>query len=618
MSIPNIEQRLHAIPDSPGVYIMKDAQDNVLYVGKANVLKNRVRSYFQASANHQPKTIRMVSRVEDFEFVVTTTEAEALILENTFIKKHKPPYNVRLKDDKTYPYLKIDLHEDFPRVYLTRRIVDDGSRYFGPFATVGALRKTMDLIKKLFPYRSCTKTITGRDAKPCLEYHINRCVAPCTGYASRTEYDEVIKQVILFLEGKTDAVEKNLKHQLEEASVDLNFERAAVLRDQLQAIQKVSEEQDLKVASLVSEDSDVIALEIGDSEAWVEIFFVRTGKLVGRDNFFMQGTKDTDRNFVITQFLKQFYETATVIPPTILVDSEPLEKSLIQSWLSEKRGKKVSISVPMRGHKRKILEVASNNAQQGLTQHKVKWVTDSDAIYKATEDLQEYLGLPEFPGRIECYDVSHIQGTNTVGSMVVFESGIARPKKYRRFKIKTVEGVDDYESMREMVSRRFSRLGPVNTEEIVSQGKRSSSWEERPQLVLIDGGKGQLSAVQEVMLHLGLQDIPLASLAKENEWVFTPDSQEPIILPRDSESLFLLQRLRDEAHRFAITYHRNIRSKSALKSPIDYVTGVGPKRKRMLIRQFGSVQGIKNAAIDDIAAVPGMTRTLAVRIKEVL
>ena len=618
MSIPNIEQRLHAIPDSPGVYIMKDAQDNVLYVGKANVLKNRVRSYFQASANHQPKTIRMVSRVEDFEFVVTNTEAEALILENTFIKKHKPPYNVRLKDDKTYPYLKIDLHEDFPRVYLTRRIVDDGSRYFGPFATVGALRKTMDLIKKLFPYRSCTKTITGRDAKPCLEYHINRCVAPCTGYASRTEYDEVIKQVILFLEGKTDAVEKNLKHQLEEASVDLNFERAAVLRDQLQAIQKVSEEQDLKVASLVSEDSDVIALEIGDSEAWVEIFFVRTGKLVGRDNFFMQGTKDTDRNFVITQFLKQFYETATVIPPTILVDSEPLEKSLIQSWLSEKRGKKVSISVPMRGHKRKILEVASNNAQQGLTQHKVKWVTDSDAIYKAAEDLQEYLGLPEFPGRIECYDVSHIQGTNTVGSMVVFESGIARPKKYRRFKIKTVEGVDDYESMREMVSRRFSRLGPVNTEEIVSQGKRSSSWEERPQLVLIDGGKGQLSAVQEVMLHLGLQDIPLASLAKENEWVFTPDSQEPIILPRDYESLFLLQRLRDEAHRFAITYHRNIRSKSALKSPIDYVTGVGPKRKRMLIRQFGSVQGIKNAAIDDIAAVPGMTRTLAVRIKEVL
>ena len=618
MSIPNIEQRLHAIPDSPGIYIMKDAQDNVLYVGKANVLKNRVRSYFQASANHQPKTIRMVSRVEDFEFVVTNTEAEALILENTFIKKHKPPYNVRLKDDKTYPYLKIDLHEDFPRVYLTRRIVDDGSRYFGPFATVGALRKTMDLIKKLFPYRSCTKTITGRDAKPCLEYHINRCVAFCTGYASRTEYDEVIKQVILFLEGKTDAVEKNLKHQLEEASVDLNFERAAVLRDQLQAIQKVSEEQDLKVASLVSEDSDVIALEIGDSEAWVEIFFVRTGKLVGRDNFFMQGTKDTDRNFVITQFLKQFYETATVIPPTILVDSEPLEKSLIQSWLSEKRGKKVSISVPMRGHKRKILEVASNNAQQGLTQHKVKWVTDSDAIYKATEDLQEYLGLPEFPGRIECYDVSHIQGTNTVGSMVVFESGIARPKKYRRFKIKTVEGVDDYESMREMVSRRFSRLGPVNTEEIVSQGKRGSSWEERPQLVLIDGGKGQLSAVQEVMLHLGLQDIPLASLAKENEWVFTPDSQEPIILPRDSESLFLLQRLRDEAHRFAITYHRNIRSKSALKSPIDYVTGVGPKRKRMLIRQFGSVQGIKNAAIDDIAAVPGMTRTLAVRIKEVL
>ncbi len=618
MSITNIEQRLHAIPDSPGIYIMKDAQDNVLYVGKANVLKNRVRSYFQASANHQPKTTRMVARVEDFEFVVTNTEAEALILENTFIKKHKPPYNVRLKDDKTYPYLKIDLHEEFPRVYLTRRIIDDGSRYFGPFATVGALRKTMDLIKKLFPYRSCTKNITGRDAKPCLEYHINRCVAPCTGYASKSDYDEVIRQVILFLEGKTDTVEKNLKTQLTDAAEDLNFERAAVLRDQLQAIQKVSEEQDLKVASLVSEDSDVIAVEIGESEAWVEIFFVRTGKLIGRDNFFMQGTKDTDINFVITQFIKQFYETASVIPPTILVEAEPLEKDLIQLWLTEKRGKKVTISVPMRGHKRKILEVASNNAQQGLTQHKVKWVTDSDAVYKATEDLQEYLGLPEFPARIECYDVSHIQGSNTVGSMVVFESGVPRPKKYRRFKIKTVEGVDDFESMREMVSRRFSRLGPIDADNLDSGKSRASNWEERPQLVLIDGGKGQLSAVLEVMLHLGLQDIPIASLAKENEWVFTPDSQEPIILPRNSESLFLLQRLRDEAHRFAITYHRNLRSKSALKSPIDMVTGVGPKRKRMLIRQFGSVQGIKNAEIDDIAAVPGMTRALAVRIKEVL
>jgi excinuclease ABC subunit C len=618
MSISNIEQRLQTVPESSGIYIMKDIQGNVLYVGKANVLKNRVKSYFQNSSGHQPKTRRMVARIDDFEFVVTDNESEALILENTFIKKYKPPYNVRLKDDKTYPYLKIDLQEDFPRVYLTRKISKDGARYFGPFATVGALRRSMDLLKKLFPYRSCTKTITGRDAKPCLEFHINRCVAPCTGYADKDEYDNVIQQVILFLEGKTEVVENNLKTELNKASDSLNFERAAVLRDQLASIRKVSEEQETKVASLVETDSDVIALEMGDSESWVEIFFIRTGRLVGRDNFFMQGTKDSNKQFVVTQFIKQFYETATFVPPTILVETEPLEIKLIEKWLTDKRGKKVNITAPKRGNKKQILEVASKNAKQGLTQHKVRWLTDVDAVHQATEDLQEYLGLSEFPSRIECYDVSHIQGTNTVGSMVVFEDGVARPKKYRRFKIKTVPGVDDYESMKEMVGRRFSRLTPAINNDNSIPDASSEQWAEKPQLVLIDGGKGQLSAVLEVMLHMGLQDIPIASLAKENEWIYVPDSKEPIILPRNSESLFLVQRLRDEAHRFAITYHRNLRSKSALKSPIDMVSGIGPKRKKMLIRSFGSVQGIRGAAIDDIAAVPGMTRTLAIRVKEIL
>ena len=622
MALPSFEHRLRVVPEKPGVYIMKDAQSRVLYLGKASVLRNRLRTYFGATANLGLKIQRMVAQIKDFEFIVTDTQAEALILENTLIKRYKPPYNARLKDDKTYPYLKIDLAEDFPRVYITRQVADDGARYFGPFATTGTVRQTMDTLKKLFPYRSCTKVITGKDPRPCLEYYIHRCVAPCTGYASREEYSKVIQQVLLFMEGNTEAVTQELRLKMEEAAEKLEFERAAVLRDRTRSIERVAEEQRIKVDSNPISDMDVIALAQGSNEAWVEVFFIRHGKLIGRDHFFMEGTQDESPGLVLGQFIKQFYQSASVVPPRILIQHSLEDQELIHGWLRERRGGAVKLVCPQRGQQKQLLDVVAENATQGLAQHRVKWLDNVDVIQQAMAELQEELSLPSLPRRIECYDISHIQGTNLVGSMVVFQEGRPRPAHYRRFKIKHVEGVDDYASMQEMLRRRFKRLGSVRSREQMLEENGAAAyrdaWGSFPGLVLIDGGKGHLSAALEVLLELGLDSIPLASLAKENEWLFVPHTPEPIVLPRDSQALYLVQRARDEAHRFAITYHRNQRSKSSFRSAVDLVTGIGPKRKRMLLRRFGSVQGIKEASVDQIAALPGMTRSLAIRLKQTL
>ena len=622
MALPSFEHRLRVVPEKPGVYIMKDAQSRVLYLGKASVLRNRLRTYFGATANLGLKIQRMVAQIKDFEFIVTDTQAEALILENTLIKRYKPPYNARLKDDKTYPYLKIDLAEDFPRVYITRQVADDGARYFGPFATTGTVRQTMDTLKKLFPYRSCTKVITGKDPRPCLEYYIHRCVAPCTGYASREEYSKVIQQVLLFMEGNTEAVTQELRLKMEEAAEKLEFERAAVLRDRTRSIERVAEEQRIKVDSNPISDMDVIALAQGSNEAWVEVFFIRHGKLIGRDHFFMEGTQDESPGLVLGQFIKQFYQSASVVPPRILIQHSLEDQELIHGWLRERRGGAVKLVCPQRGQQKQLLDVVAENATQGLAQHRVKWLDNVDVIQQAMAELQEELSLPSLPRRIECYDISHIQGTNLVGSMVVFQEGRPRPAHYRRFKIKHVEGVDDYASMQEMLRRRFKRLGGVRSREQMLEENGAAAyrdaWGSFPDLVLIDGGKGHLSAALEVLLELGLDSIPLSSLAKENEWLFVPHTPEPIVLPRDSQALYLVQRARDEAHRFAITYHRNQRSKSSFRSAVDLVTGIGPKRKRMLLRRFGSVQGIKEASVDQIAALPGMTRSLAIRLKQTL
>ncbi len=600
--------------------MMKDPRGTVLYVGKASVLRNRLRSYF-GSPNNQPNKIRrMLGHLHDFEYIVTDTEAEALILENTLIKRYKPRYNARLKDDKTYPYLKIDLSEEFPRVYITRRVAKDGARYFGPFATAGTVRKTMDLVKRLFPYRSCTKNITGNDARPCLEYYINRCVAPCTGYASKEDYAKVIGQVVMFMEGDTDIVTQDLKSNMERASENLEFERAAVLRDRMKAVEKVAEEQRIKVDSNPVSDMDVIALARGTNETWVEVFFIRKGKLIGRDHFFMEGTQDDTEALVLGQFVKQFYQTALVVPPRLVVQHRPEDEEAITEWLRQVRGGAVRLVCPQRGIHKQLVQTVGDNARQGLAQHRIKWLDSTDIIQQAMSELEEELSLPLPLRRMECYDISHIQGSNTVGSMVVFEDGKPKTAHYRRFKVKTVDGVDDFESMREVLRRRFKRLASARAAEKRGEGQEAGvdSFGVIPDLVLIDGGKGQLSAALEVFLELGLDDVPLASLAKENEELFVPHTPEPIILPRTSQALYLVQRIRDEAHRFAITYHRNLRSKSSLRSPIDNVTGIGPKRKRMLMRRFGTLKGIKEAAVDDIASVPGMTRSLAVRLKQTL
>jgi excinuclease ABC subunit C len=618
MAEPLIEHRLRVTPEKPGVYLMKDAHDKVIYVGKALVLRNRLRSYFGSPNGLPTKIRRMVAQIADFEFIVTDTESEALILENTLIKRYRPYYNARLKDDKTYPYLKIDLNEEFPRIYITRQVARDGARYFGPFATAGSVRQTMDLVKKLFPYRSCTKHITGSDPRPCLEYFIHRCVAPCSGYATREEYDEVIQQVILFMEGNTEVVTRDLRRKMTEASLNLEFERAGVLRDQIRSIDKVVEEQQIKVDGDPGTDLDAIAMAQGTNETWVEVFFVRRGKLIGRDRFLMEGTEGESPGLVLGQFAKQFYQSALVIPPTLLLQHELEEDRLIREWLRERRGGVVKLLYPKRGHNKKLLDVVAENASQGLVQQRVKWMNNADVIQQAIAELQEELSLPDLPQRMECYDISHIQGSNVVGSMVVFQDGKPRPGHYRRFQIKTVEGVDDYASMQEMLRRRFKRLATARTRSQRDGETSTDSWAMAPELVLIDGGKGHLSAALEVFLELGLDDIPLASLAKENEWLYVPHTPEPIILPRRSQALYLVQRLRDEAHRFAITYHRNLRSKGSLRSSIDMVTGIGPKRKRMLLRRFGSVQAIKEAPLDEIAAVPGLTRSLALRLKQTL
>ena len=618
MPIPaehGFKDRLAALPTQPGVYMMRGARGQVLYVGKSASLRNRVRSYFGAQASTAFRTRELVSQIKDFEYIVTESEQEALLLENSLIKQHKPRFNARLKDDKTYPYIKVDLDEPFPRIYVTRSTSRDNGRYFGPFASAGSVRKTLDLLNRLFPYRSCTKTITGNDDRPCLEYFIKRCVAPCTGYVNQDEYRLVINQILLFLEGKTREVVTELKSAMKDASDQLEFERAAALRDRLRAIERVYEGQ--KVVGMGREDLDAVAVAYGNNEAWVEVFFVRHGNLIGRDNFIMEGTQDDQLPSILSQFAKQFYDSASHVPRRVLVHARPEDEALILEWLRAKRQGPVEFAVPRRGAKKRLVDMVQENAEQGLEQLKLKWQGDSDLMAEAMAELQEQLSLPRLPKRIECFDISHIQGTNTVASMSVMENGKPRSGHYRKFRIKTVEGNDDFGSIREVINRRFKRLKNAIDGQ-VKAGAKPDSFDQMPDLVLIDGGKGQLSSALEAMLYQGLREIPLASLAKKNEELFVPDSPEPIVLPRNSRALFLVQRARDEAHRFAVTYHRTARQKSSIKSALDLVPGIGPKRKKSLIRKFGSVKRIKEAPIEEVAASPGMTATLAAKVKEYL
>ena len=598
---------------------MRSKTDVVLYVGKASNLRNRLRSYFSDSQKPDPKVRRLVKLIADFDFIVTESEQEALILECNLIKEYQPRFNSRLKDDKSYPFIKIDTSETFPRVYITRNISKGSdSKYFGPFASAGSVRRTLGLLKKLFPYRSCTKVITGQDSRACLDYHIGRCVGPCIGAADEKEYGEVINQVSMFLEGDTRQIVKSLKNRMKVEAEELHFEKAAALRDQVNAIEKVNEGQ--KVLTMKSDNMDIIGCSQISSEAWAEIFFIRQGKLIGRDNYLMAVGEFDDLASIQTAFIKQFYKVTQYVPPTILTQTGVgEEKGSLETFLMGKRGTRVKIISPMRGERKKLVNMVVENANQGMQQLKVTRFVESGQNDQAMIELQEALSLPEKPSRIECYDISNIQGTNAVGSMVVFQDGKPKSSDYRRFQIKTVDQVDDYSMMREMLSRRFRRLKQVDSNNPTSVKKvaqKDTKWTETPKLVLIDGGKGHLGAALQVFLELGINDIPLASLAKENEELFIPDAQEPIVLPRNSQGLYLVQRARDEAHRFAITYHRKRRSKSAIKSSLDMVPGVGPRRRRQLLKKFGSVTKIRESSIEDIASTPGLTTKLAKTIKE--
>ena len=612
-----LRKQLAALPARPGVYIMRNAAGEVIYVGKAARLRDRVRSYFGSPHGLEPKTRALREQIDDFEYIVVSSPAEALLLEAALIKRHQPFFNIRLKDDKRYPYLKIDVQNPWPRVSITRRIENDGARYFGPYASAGSVRATLDLTKKLFPWRSCTKEITGRDPRPCLDYYIKRCIAPCTAYCTKEEYDEVIQQVILFLEGKADDVLRRLRKQMDDAAERLEFERAAQLRDQIRAIERTVERQ--HVATTRNEDADIFGLARDGDDACVQVFFIRGTQMIGRDSFMLAGVRDEPDATVLANFLLQYYEGAQYIPRLVAVPAQPEDRESIEELLTGKRGSRVEIRIPARGEKRRLVDLAAENAREALAVARVRWLADSSKTELALEQLREELSLPEIPRRIECYDNSNIQGTSPVSSMVVFIDGRPAPNQYRRFRVKTVQGANDFATMQEVLRRRFGRH--ARTAETAAadntpgaDAASADAWD-LPDLVIVDGGKGQLSAALEVMHELGVHHIPVVGLAKRHEEIFVPDDDEPIILPRGSEALFLVQRIRDEAHRFAITFHRQVRGKSSIQSALDTIPGIGPKRKKALLKKFGSVKAIREADVDEIAATVGFTRALAERVK---
>ncbi|HEX9131255.1 MAG TPA: excinuclease ABC subunit UvrC [Ktedonobacteraceae bacterium] len=638
-----IQSVLSSLPHKPGIYLMKDAQGTIIYVGKAISLYNRVRSYFQESSDLSPKNRSMVSKVDDIEFLVVKNEVEALVLESNYIKQYRPKYNVLLRDDKNYPYIKVSLTEDFPRVYRVRSFQRDGNRYFGPYTNSGAVDSTLDLLNKLFAYRTCRYDASAwappRNGeppsgwkqkllpRPCTQYYIHRCIAPCVAYATREEYDAVIQQVILFLEGKHDEVVKHLQEQMQQAAEHLNFEEAARIRDRIKAVERILEKQRI-IHTEGQDDQDVIALASAEDETCAQVFFFRSGKLVGREFFILQGTRDSSPGEVMSSFLQQFYESSPHVPAEIIVEAEPDDRAVVQSWLKEKRKGAVAITEPKRGEKLRLVEMVKQNAQEVLEQQRIKWLTDSQKTQLALEELQEALNLAAPPQRIECYDISNTQGTNSVGAMVVFEMGRPKSSEYRRFKIKTVEGPNDFASHQEMLRRRFRRQASHERESDVQHDEKEGEsivqieqeavlqhdWA-MPDLIIIDGGKGQLSAAMEVLQELHI-DIPTVGLAKENEEIFVPGSPDPLILPRSSQGLYMVQRIRDEAHRFGITYHRKLRSERTFKSVLDEIPGIGPKRKQALMKHYGTVRAISAASIDELAALHGMTRDAAEKVKE--
>lgn len=610
-----LAEKLKRLPDKPGIYMMKNGAGEVLYVGKAVSLKNRVRSYFRSSRHPNPKTANLVNQIADFDYILTDSEVEALILECNLIKKHHPRYNVRLMDDKSYPYLKVTLDEKYPRVFMTRRVIRDGARYYGPYTDVGAVRETLSLLKSIFPLRMCRQKSVEGQKRPCLNYHIKRCLAPCTGKVDTESYSDMIKDVCLFLGGKQEDLVKQLTGKMDEASANLDFERAAALRDRIKAVEKVVEKQ--KIISLDAADQDVMAMFREGEVSCVVVFFIRGGKLLGREHFILEETSRMDDSEVLTAFVKQYYNQAEYVPGEILLAADLTELPVITTWLERRRGGRVRFRVPVRGEKAKLLKMAAKNAAEELAQHRTREEQAKARIEGALLGLREFLHLNQLPRRIECYDISNIQGAESVGSMVVFVDGKPRNDRYRRFRIKTVEGPNDFASIQEVIRRRFGRA--LKETEAIEEGRldrAKAKFAELPSLVIIDGGKGQLSAAREAMRELGFEGMATFGLAKEFEHLFGEDSPDPIVLPRNSESLYLLQRIRDEAHRFAVSYHRNLRGKRSLKSILDDIPGVGPKRRKVLVEHFRTMAALRKATVDDLAEVPGITGAVAEAVYE--
>ena len=625
---------LRGLPARPGVYLMKNADGRVLYVGKADSLRSRVRSYFAARGPDDARIARMVSEVADVQTIVTDTVSEAYLLESNLIKEHRPRFNIRLRDDKSYPFVKITLGEDFPRIVRTRKLARDGSRYFGPYASASSVDETLKLLRKIFPFRTCNLDIPeGKRVleRPCLLYYINRCQGPCIQAIEKAPYRETIGQIVDFLDGRQEPIAADLRREMEGHSDALRFEQAAAARDKLRAVERTMEQQ--KMAAFSRAEHDVIGLARAEDEACVQVMQVRNGKLIGREHFIVEGARDVADPEVLGSFLQQYYASTDALPRALLVPSMPAEADALATYLADRRGVRVTISVPERGEKRRLLALATQNAVEALERERAEWMADAARRDEALIELTSALGLPRVPERIECYDMSNIQGTAAVGSMVVFVDGRPEPKEYRRFRIRSGDTPDDFRMMAEVLRRRFSRVAKLRREtgglslaavgaDEAPEGDPDETDERPPEtgwavpdLVIVDGGKGQLSAAVGVMDELGITDVPLAGLAKRFEELHLPGQAAPVVLGRRSQALYLVQRIRDEAHRFAITYHRDVRGKRALRSELDDIPGIGPGRKRALLKRFGSVRRIREASVDEVAATPGISRDLADRLK---
>ncbi len=616
---------LDTLPTKPGCYIMKNAAGTIIYVGKAINLKNRVRSYFHADAGHDAKTRRLVRDITHLEWIVVGSELEALILEMNLIKRHRPHYNIRLKDDKRYPYIKVHWNEPFPKVTVTRQMEEDGSRYFGPYTSAWAVYQTLDVLRRIFPYLTCDRVITGQDKRACLYYDIKLCTAPCIGAASQAQYRQMISDLMDFLSGHSDEIVTRMQTEMEKASEELHFERAAALRDQLKAIQSIIERQKVVFASDYL-DSDVLAMARSDGEACVQIFFIRGGKLIGREYFILEGTEDSLDAEVMSQFIQQFYAEAANVPDQVMLPRQIEEAQIVSQWLRSKRGgRKVKMFVPKDGQPHELVQMAAENATETLQALRSQWQADTHKQEQALADLHSALNLAAPPNRIECYDVSHIQGVATVGAMVVFEQGVPAKKLYRKFNIDStsIGAPDDFASMEEMLTRRFKRWQAANepsagamTATTAPGQKMDESFSFLPDLVIIDGGKGQLGRAVKVLEDFGLTEkVPVVGLAKREEEIFFPQRANSLMLPRHSQGLYLVQRIRDEAHRFGITAHRKRRSKLGLASQLDSIPGIGPARRKSLLKHFGSVDKIREAPLEELASAPGMNKAAAESIK---